>query len=259
MRIIAITNGVSRDYWQHEDFRDAVTSEEIEKVKLNHKREMIQYIVEKTGRCLGENILTIVWAKRFAEYKRPHLLFYNFNQEKSEWIKSQLKENKLQIIYAGKPHPDDDSMIHAYNRLLFASYELPNMVVLAGYELWLSKLLKAGADVWLNNPRFPMEASGTSGMSAAMNGALNLSIVDGWECEADPENYFPFGTQIPGGDQDSFDAQELRRCLETTVMPLFYGDKEKWYKKSLAAKFEAEKYWTSDRMVSEYQKLLYAD
>ncbi|MBI2446680.1 MAG: alpha-glucan family phosphorylase [Parcubacteria group bacterium] len=258
-RIIAITNGVSRDYWQYEDFRIAVTAKEMEEAKLKHKREMIQYIVEKTGRYLSENVPTIIWAKRFAEYKRPHLLFYNFNQEKSEWIKSQLKENKLQIIYAGKPHPDDDNMIHAFNRLLFASYELPNLVVLSGYELWLSKLLKAGADVWLNNPRFPMEASGTSGMSAAMNGALNLSIVDGWMCEADPENYFPFGTQIPGGDQDSFDAQELKICLETTVMPLFYGDKEKWYKKTLAAKFEAEKYWTSDRMVLEYQKLLYID
>ena len=258
-RIIAITNGVSCDYWQYEDFRTAAIPKEMEEAKLKHKREMIQYIVKKTGRCLSENVLTIVWARRFAEYKRPHLLFYNFNQEKSEWINSQLRENKLQIIYAGKPHPDDDSMIHSFNRLLYASYELPNMVVLAGYELWLSRLLKSGADVWLNSPRFPMEASGTSGMSAAMNGALNLSVVDGWECEADPKNYFPFGTQIPGGDQDSFDAEELKRCLETTVMPLFYGDKEEWHKKALAAKFEAEKYWTSDRMVLEYQTQLYAD
>src|SRR3989344_1366153 len=133
-RIIAITNGVSCDYWQYEDFRTAAIPKEMEEAKLKHKREMIQYIVKKTGRCLSENVLTIVWARRFAEYKRPHLLFYNFNQEKSEWIKSQLRENKLQIIYAGKPHPDDDSMIHSFNRLLYASYELPNMVVLAGYE-----------------------------------------------------------------------------------------------------------------------------
>lgn len=257
--MIAITNGVSRDYWQFESFKNAATPKEMEEAKLKHKREMIQYIMEKTGRCLSENILTVVWAKRFTEYKRPHLLFYNFNQDKSEWIKSQLRKNKLQIIYAGKPHPDDDNMIHAFNRLLFASYELSNMVVLGGYELWLSKLLKAGADVWLNNPRFPLEASGTSGMSAAMNGAVNLSIVDGWMCEADPKNYFSFGTQIPGGDQDSFDAEELRRCLETTVIPLFYSDKEEWYRKALAAKFEAEQYWTSDRMVSEYHNLLYTD
>lgn len=258
-RMAAVTNGVNRDYWQHEDFRTVVSAKEMEEAKLGHKREMIQYITGKTGRCLSENVLTIVWARRFAEYKRPHLLFYNFNQEKSEWIKSQLRKNKLQIIYAGKPHPDDDNMIHAFNRLLFASYELPNMVVLGGYEFWLNKLLKAGADIWLNTPRFPMEASGTSGMSAAMNGALNLSIVDGWMCEADTKNYFPFGTQIPCGDQDSFDAEELKRCLETTVIPFFYSDKEEWYKKTLAAKFEAEQYWTSDRMVDEYQKLLYAD
>src|SRR3990167_8651577 len=225
-RIIAITNGVSCDYWQYEDFRTAAIPKEMEEAKLKHKREMIQYIVKKTGRCLSENVLTIVWARRFSECKPP---------------------------------PDEDSMIHSFNRLIYASYELPNMVVLAGYELWLSRFLKAGADVWLNNPRFPMEASGTSGMSAAMNGALNLSIVDGWECEADPKNYFPFCTQIPGGDQDSFDAEGLKRCLETIVMPSFYGDKEEWYKKSLAARFEAEQYWASDRMVSEYQKLLYVD
>jgi glucan phosphorylase len=118
----------------------------------------------------------MVWARRFAGYKRADLLL----QDKERFRK--LLENKkypVQIIFAGKPYPVDFAAISTFNNLVEESKNHKNMAVLTGYELSLSKSLKQGSDVWLNNPRVPREASGTSGMTASMNASVNLSTDDG--------------------------------------------------------------------------------
>lgn len=249
--LIAITNGVCRDYWQYSEFGSAVNQKELEEVKRNFKRKLLQYVKEQTGKFLGEHVFTVTWARRFAEYKRPKLLFYDL-----EWISSLLRSNSIQIIISGKPHPDDYAMVDVFNDLLHLSRELPNMVVLPGYELELSKMLKAGSDLWLNTPRSPNEASGTSGMSAQMNGALHMTTPDGWACEADPENCFLFGSRYPISNQDAFDVDELGERMNEAIT-MYYSSKEEWYQKAMRAKIEAEQRWTSDRMLKEYINLLY--
>jgi len=251
--IIYITNGTDCRYWQFEEFRIAETQSMMAEAKCAYKRKLLQYIREITGRYLSENIFTIGWARRFEEYKRPKLLFYDWG-----WIRAKLISNHIQIVMAGKPHPDNYLMIEMCNELHHLSRELPNIVFLAGYDLEMSKIMKAGVDLWLNTPRVPDEACGTSGMSAAMNGAINASTPDGWICEANSDNCFIFGYRHTAVDQDAYDAEELKKCLEQAA-EIFYNEKEQWYEKALRAKREAEQIWTSDRMAAQYDEFLYAD
>lgn len=270
--IIAITNGVSQEFWQYPEFRQARTFHQLEEAKRHYVKQGIEYIARHTeyrGKVhFSENIPTLVWARRFAEYKRPRLLFRNL-----EWISSLLRLNKLQIVMAGKPHPDDSRMIGAFDYLLNLSYELPNFVVLPGYELEMSKVLKGLARIWLNTPRSPDEASGTSGMSANMNGAIHMSTPAGWALEADSANCMLFGAEWPreiGVDaesetayllknwQDAYDAQELQKVLDGALQ-LFVNNRDEWNRKALAAMREVERRFTSDRMISEVSAFLYED
>lgn len=251
--LVYVTNGVSRDFWQAPEFRAAQNWEELTQAKLKYTRESIRYLNEKHGVNLDESIPILVWARRWAEYKRPGLLFWDM-----EWFKSLLFSNSVQVIYAGKPHPDDKIMIDLFNRVLWLSTQFPNLYVLAGYELELNKKLKQLSHIWLNSPRAPMEASGTSGMSAAMSAAMNLSILDGWYCEANAENCFIFGSEDQTGksyEQDAYDARKLQEKLPEVLES--YKDREGWYRKCFNAKLEAEEHWTSDRMVRQYAERLY--
>lgn len=247
--MISVTNGVNREYWQLPEYHAVANWTEAESAKLVRKRAMLHAIAEEYNRHLSEHVLTLVWARRFAEYKRPKLLFYDLT-----WISQLLHSNRLQVIIAGKPHPDDLQMIDVWNYLLRLSYELPNLVVIPEYDLRISKLLKAGADVWLNTPRAPMEACGTSGQGAALNCTLNISTPDGWMCEVNVDNCFLFGTRYQLLDQDVYDLEALKNIMEG-VMEFYCNDKAGWYTKTLAAKHEAEEYWTSDRMLREYEEL----
>lgn len=253
--LIGITNGVNKNFWQIENFRDAKSWRDMQVAKCEHKRQLLGYIEKHCGgKRFSDSIFTLVWARRFARYKRPKLLFYD-----EQWIETQLRANRIQIIISGKPHPDDKEMIDAYDFLLRRSRELPNMAVLTEYNMEQSRILKAGADAWLNTPRAPFEASGTSGMSAALNGALNISTPDGWMVEAIPDNCRLFGSYFSRGTfdyHDVSDAEDLRRVLEETSEQ-FYSAKEEWYKTVYAAKLEAEERWTSDRMIKEYVNELY--
>ena len=253
--MVSVTNGVSQDYWQYSEFRSVNTPQELQSAKTIYKSRMTDLIKERTGKKFAENVLTVIWARRFAEYKRPKLLFHYFD----EWLLPLLIEGKLQLIVAGKPHPDDRMMIDVWNDIYKLSLKYHNLAVLSGYELGMSKVLKAGADGWLNTPRAPYEACGTSGMSAAMNGAINISTPDGWMCEANPENCFLFGArdQVAGYSQDAFDATDLRETINNNVITLYYQHKDGWYRKALAGKLEVEKKRTSDRMAREYAEKLY--
>lgn len=242
----SITNGVHKT-WQYPEFALAKSPEAVAEAKKLYKRKLIDLVRARTGIYFSENIPILVWARRFAAYKRPKLLFYD-----KTWIKNLLYSNSLQIIIAGKPHPDDKRMIDDFNDILRLSLEMTNMVVLEEYDLDLSKILKGGADIWLNTPRAPIEASGTSGMSAAMNGAINVSTPDGWMAEANPENCFLFGFPYPMGDtHDAHDAQDLRSCL-VKVLTKYRKDKAGWRLQQYAAMLEAMEHWTTERMLAEY-------
>lgn len=247
-----VTNGVNQNSWQCLEFRDATTVNDLKNAKRGHKRHLLARIRKTTGKMWSEEVLTLVWARRFAGYKRPGLLFADY-----EWIEQHLQKSNMQVIIAGKPHPDDTAMINEWNNMLRKAYGLPNLVVLAGYELELSRFLKAGADVWLNNPAAPFEACGTSGMSAAMNGAINVSTPDGWYLEADDNLHFRFGINYHCIGQDRIDNIALKECIDQRVLPMYYGNKEEWYSIALKAKIEAETMWSSDRMLQDYADRVY--
>lgn len=139
-------------------------------------------MADQTGEIYDENIFTLVWARRFAEYKRPDLLLLDYRRFESLLLN---KEFPVQIIWAGKPYPGDFGALFVFDRIAHVAKKFSNCSILVGYELKLSKMLKQGADVWLNNPRVHHEASGTSGMTAA----LNFSTADGWFPEfANPDH-----------------------------------------------------------------------
>lgn len=251
--LISITNGTSQDFWQNAEFRNARTPHELMHEKRTHRKHLIDYVRDMSGVSLEKESMIVVWARRFAEYKRPKLFFDDL-----EWLRNHLVSGRFQVIYAGKPHPDDKAMIHAWNYIYSQSKSLPHLVILPGFTMEMNKILKAGADVWLNTPRAPYEACGTSGMSAAMVGAINCSTPDGWMFEANPENAFLFGSNgVHDSDQDAYDADELRKCFDEKIFPLFYNDQFRWNNKAFLAMKDAEQQWSADRMLKEYDDLMY--
>ncbi|MEA2036973.1 MAG: alpha-glucan family phosphorylase [Nanoarchaeota archaeon] len=222
------------------------------------KRRMIGWLNAENDVKLSQDPLTIVWARRFAPYKRPDLILRDVDKL------HQLAEKygKLQILFAGKPHPEDWEGKGLLQQVVQTSKELANDVRCAfieGYDTKIAKRLLAGADVWLNTPRRPEEASGTSGMKALFNGTLNLSVFDGWVpegVEIDPKALFLIGPQSDQvavnsdrGQEDEVDAQGLYDGLEE-IMDLFNNKKalgeRMLHSISLAPRF------STDRVVKEY-------
>ena len=195
--IRAITNAVNLHYWQDKRMSGDASDEELLNAKLEMKKKLFKYIANVAGKRFDPNVLTITWARRFADYKRAWLILMN-----KERIEKLLNENKIQIIFAGKFHPDDVMGKEMFNKLLNRSHTLKNVVVLPGYELKLSGMLKRGSDIWLNTPLRPFEASGTSGMSANANGALHLSIFDGWTVEGTFNGINGYTVEYEGLDDD---------------------------------------------------------
>ncbi len=231
--IIPITNAQNKRFWADKPMLRALDEHEGYELiarKKHLKRVLFGEVADQTGKMFDPDILTIVWARRFAEYKRPGLLKYDF--ERFEKLITRSKE-PIQIIWAGKPYPHDTNAINIFNELTYISRNYKRVAVLIGYELELSRLLKKGADIWLNTPRITREASGTSGMSAAMNGAINFSIADGWHPEFCKEEVNSF--TITGADaslsieeQDKNDNKNMMDILENTIIPTYYEDQTKW-------------------------------
>jgi starch phosphorylase len=168
----------------------------------------------------------------------------------------------VQIIWAGKPYPADYASIGVFDKIVNVSKKYPNCSVLVGYELKQSKLLKAGSDVWLNVPRYGHEASGTSGMTAAMNGALNLTISDGWvpEFAKDKINCFviPHAAEnLSEHEQDHIDADNLYKILENEVIPVYYDHPKRWQAMVQNSMKDIVPYFDSNRLADEYYKNLY--
>lgn len=181
--ITHITNAQNQKYWQDPELAEAFHARNKEafiRRKRALKKALFRIVGEQTGRVFDPNCLTIVWARRFAAYKRPDLVTGN-----PTMFERMLQRTNypVQFIWAGKPYPMDHGAIEIFNRLNDMTAKYPRSAVLTGYELGLSRYLKNGSDVWLNNPVVTREASGTSGMSAAMNGSISVSTNDGWICE----------------------------------------------------------------------------
>ncbi|WP_181308148.1 alpha-glucan family phosphorylase [Rufibacter sp. XAAS-G3-1] len=260
--IKSITNAQNVNYWQNPDLRAALDANEDERLvqlKAEMKKPLFDIVADQTGKIFKNDVLTIVWARRFAAYKRADLLLHDLHR----FFELINREGQpVQVIWAGKPYPYDHGAIGVFNRLVEVSHKHKNVAILTGYELSLSRKLKDGADIWLNTPRRPREASGTSGMTAAMNGAINFSVQDGWlpEFGRHGENSFLFpivDTALPNEEQDQIDYNNMMDILENEIIPAYYVDRKKWVSIMKQSMNEVVGYFSSERMADEYYHLMY--
>ncbi|HLZ17107.1 MAG TPA: alpha-glucan family phosphorylase [Cyclobacteriaceae bacterium] len=260
--IDAITNAQNKNYWMDDELESALNKDN-DKALVARKKELkyklFRVVANQTGKLFDPNVLTIVWARRFAGYKRANLLLSDY-----ERFLKMVKNEKypLQIIWAGKPYPEDYAAINIFNEIYWKTKDVPTCTVLTGYELWLSGHLKKGSDVWLNNPRLYHEASGTSGMTAAMNASLNLSIPDGWvpEFAKHGKNSFLIETakdSLSQEEKDKFEARKLYEVLENELIPMYYESPAKWMKMVKTSMKDVLPYFDSGRMADEYYKKMY--
>ena len=257
--IIAITNAIHRPTWVDQNMLDAAEGKgDLWENHMKNKRALIQFIKERTGVELREDVLLIGFSRRAAAYKRSDLIF---SDEKV--IEPLLKGGKVQIVFSGKAHPLEDVGKKIISNLVKMAKKYPNAVVfLENYDMTIGRMLTRGADVWLNNPRRPKEASGTSGMKAAMNGVLNMSILDGWWPEAcqHGENGWQFGDGFESEDEqvlDAHDAKALYNCLLNEVIPTYYNDRDKWVKMMKTSINSTKEYFGVKRMLDEYYERMY--
>jgi starch phosphorylase len=261
--IIYITNAQNWMYWADKQMYKKLDEGDdfwLDDRKRYLKKRSFELVADQTGRLFDPNIFTIVWARRFAGYKRADLI----TRDKKRF--NDLLNNPkypVQIIWAGKPYPMDYPAINDFNFLVQLSKEHPQVAVMTGYELGLSKRLKQAADVWLNTPRVPREASGTSGMTAAMNGAVNFSTDDGWipEFIKHGNNGFVISkadyANMTVPEQDEYDLNQLYDILQNQILPLYYEQKEAWRQVLKNGMRDVRVQFDSGRMATEYYEKLY--
>lgn len=261
--IKAITNAQNFNYWGDKKLYALIENGNIDAIterKRELKAKTFKIVVDQTGKLFKPEVLTIVWARRFAEYKRPELITRDFEAFRSLLSNTDLP---IQVIWAGKPYPKDQGAIDTFNHLVHMSKQFPNMAICVDYELALSRRLKQGSDIWLNTPRVPREASGTSGMTAAMNGSVNLSTDDGWICEFKKPGVNSFVVNNPGyanmnqGEQDEYDRREILRILQEEILPKYYHQPDQWQTIVKQGVIDVLGYFESGRMAREYYEQIY--
>lgn len=238
--------------------------------KQLEKKGKSQQELRRTEQILNPHALTVGFARRFATYKRGYMMFSDLDRLRKLIADT---DRPVQFIFAGKAHPKDNhgkeiikSVVHIAQQDEFRDH----IVFLENYDLDLASKLVGGVDVWLNTPRRPQEASGTSGMKAAMNGAINLSILDGWWEEGfTPKTGWAIGTPIEYAnpeEQDNIESQALYDILERDVIPLFYDRRENrdtvnfsrdWVDMMKHSIIMGGKDFSSHRMVKEYAEKFY--
>jgi starch phosphorylase len=268
--IISVTNGVHAPTWQDARIRAALVTDkardqqdtELWTAHQAMKRELIEEVEHRTGVQLSLNGLLLGFARRAAAYKRADLILGDDKGMR------RLFDSGVQIVYSGKAHPRDLAGKSLVGRLIEAVKRHPGRVVfLENYDMTLGALLTRGADVWLNNPRRPLEASGTSGMKAAMNGVPNLSILDGWWPEGCEHGVTGWKIGDPDPNDDPFDEKDelrvdrrdretLHRVLENEVLPA-YHNRERWTAIMRASIAMSQWRFSSDRMIEEYVNRVY--
>jgi glycogen phosphorylase len=231
-------------------FAIGISPSEIQARHLDAKRKLIDTVRERVGVTLQENIFTIGFARRAAAYKRADMLFADparLNRLAEEY-------GGIQIVYAGKAHPHDQVGKSIIHHVIEASSKLNSdhirIVYLENYEWDLGAILTAGADLWLNTPRRPYEASGTSGMKAAMNGVPSLSTLDGWWIEGCIEG--ATGWAIAESDDEAQEAESLYEKLENEILPLFYHYPDRWAEIMRMAMAINGSFFNTHRMLYQY-------
>jgi starch phosphorylase len=251
--------------WRHDNtmlrYSSCITLDELRVTHAEAKQNMISEVALRTGVVLDPATLTLGVARRATPYKRNDLLL-----SKPDRLRALVDRlGPLQVIYSGKAHPSDLSGKLLIERINSLAQELDGAVTviyLENYGMEIASYLVAGVDVWLNNPVAPHEASGTSGMKAALNGVPSVSVLDGWWVEGHVEGVtgWDIGTDLgaesilPIGDPevDSADADSLYRVLEEKVLPLYYDDPDGFLAVRRAAIALNGSFFTAQRMVSEY-------
>jgi starch phosphorylase len=273
--IDSITNGVHAPTWVSEPIQkllDAniaswrrdnlylrnaidISEKQILDAHADAKEELLAEVAARTGLVLNPKVLTLGFARRVATYKRATLLFTDPNR----LLEIAIDAGGLQIVYAGKAHPQDEPGKALIQQVVEDaarfSNDLLRIVYLENYDWALGALLTAGVDVWVNTPKRPYEASGTSGMKAALNGVPSLSILDGWWIEGCIEGFT--GWAIEDGANDEEEAASLYKKLENEVVPLYLQAPEKWaclMRNTLA--FNGS-YFNTNRMVKQYTRNAY--
>ena len=200
-------------------------------------------------------MLTLGFARRAATYKRANLMF----TDPERLLKIATQAGGLQMLYAGKAHPADEPGKALIHEVIETASKLSNdmlrIVYLENYAWDLGALLTAGVDVWVNTPRRPYEASGTSGMKAALNGVPSLSILDGWWIEGCIEGVT--GWAIEDGANDAEEAENLYNKLEKAVVPLYRSEPGKWARMMRTTLAFNGSYFNTNRMVKQYTRKAY--
>ncbi len=269
--IISITNGVHQPTWQDARVRAALVREksrerqdaELWSAHQDMKGELIAEIKAHSGTQLSKDKLIVGFARRAAAYKRADLILGD------ERALRKLLDHGVQIVYSGKAHPRDLAGKALVTRLVDAAKKHPHSIVfLESYDMRVGALMTRGSDVWLNNPRRPLEASGTSGMKAAMNGVPNLSILDGWWPEGCEHGVTGWKIGDPDPDDDPFDEKDearvdkrdrelLLQLIEREVLPA-YSDRPRWIGIMRASIAMSQWRFSSDRMIQDYVAKVYS-
>ncbi len=260
--IIYITNAQNKRFWMDKGMLSAFDEDEnyaLVARKKHLKRMLFNEVADQTGKMFNPDILTIVWARRFAEYKRPGLIKLDFDRFKKMLENT---EHPVQIIWAGKPYPFDTNAVNTFNELIYISQSIKNMAVLIGYELELSHILKKGSDLWLNTPRVSREASGTSGMTASMNGSIHFSTDDGWHPEFAKHGQNAFTIPLTdhtksSEEQDYEDNKNMMDILENKIIPMYYEKPDTWIQMMKNAMTDIVPAFDSGRMADEYYMKMY--
>ena len=273
--ISAITNGVHTYTWTCDSFKrlydkylpgwanepelfvrvGRIPDEEIWDAHMEAKKTLLGYVRENTGVKMSPDILTIGFARRATAYKRADLIFSDIKRLE------RIGQGKIQLIYAGKAHPRDESGKGLIEKIFSIKESLKDKIKLTylkNYDMDIALKMVSGVDVWLNTPLRPREASGTSGMKAAHNGVINFSVLDGWWIEGHIEGFTGWSIGPPPTEiklvenMDTMDVDDLYNKLKDIIIPLFYNDRPKWIRMMQNAIGKNAYYFNSHRMMRRY-------
>ncbi len=269
------------EFWERMMDPEFLSDEELWALRYRLRRELIEFARRRLlqqshqvtagdyirfDRLLNPDALTIGFARRFATYKRAPLIFQQFDNI----VKlAHDKQRPVQFIFAGKAHPRDDEGKKFIQQIIHLSKHSDlagNLVFIENYDIHVARQMVSGCDIWLNNPRRPLEASGTSGMKASCHGCMNMSILDGWWREGyNGENGFAIGKDSHPdnvAEQDRIDSANLYQTLTEQVVPMFYnrdvqGIPRQWLQRVRRTMMTLVPQFTTDRMVKEYTRNYY--
>ncbi len=266
-----ITNGVHSATWTCKSFQQLydeyipdwrkdpamlrkalnIPNEEISGAHAEAKARLFAFVKEKTGRTLSDEALTIGFARRATAYKRAGLVF----SDPARLVQIARTAGPVQFVFAGKAHPQDEGGKRQIEHIFAVAREIGHdipVVYLENYDLEMAKLLVSGADLWLNTPQRPLEASGTSGMKAAHNGVPSFSTLDGWWIEGHIEGVTGWSIGSSAISAPDRDSEELLNKLETVILPAFHRDREGWMDVMRHAIALNASYFNTHRMVQQY-------